>query len=272
MRTNQPAVRALPGGVQGVFPWIALFVTIIGIIGLQEQEIYYQKSQRQGFTSEQQEASEKQQLRLWQTIPSIGFSNLIADWMYLRFIQYFGDSQGREKTGYALSPQYFKLIVERDPRFVDAILKLDTATSIFDGNPQKSVVLLTKALDGISPGLKSPSIPPYYLWSAKGINQLLFLGDPQGAKQSYEEAVKWAKYYPADQTQNFITNTNQTIQFLSKNPKSRAAQIGAWASILGSSPDPRTIQRVMREIKQLGGELGWSPDGRLTVRVPSDID
>ncbi|HEY9301812.1 MAG TPA: hypothetical protein VIQ31_36695, partial [Phormidium sp.] len=54
-------------------------------------------------------------LDLASRVPSLGMSNILADWTFLRFLQYFGDDEVRAKTGYGLSPDYFKVIIDRDP-------------------------------------------------------------------------------------------------------------------------------------------------------------
>ena len=82
-------------------------------------------------TLEKEIEIEKNRLNLMQKMPSFGYDNLIANWTYLSFLQYFGDEEIRAKTGYSLSPEYFEIILGRDPRFLPAYLGLLTSTSIF---------------------------------------------------------------------------------------------------------------------------------------------
>ena len=56
-------------------------------------------------------------LQMAQQVPSFGFDNLIADWYFLGFLQYFGDQEIRQETGYQVSPDFFRIILDRDPRF-----------------------------------------------------------------------------------------------------------------------------------------------------------
>jgi hypothetical protein len=258
-------------------PFVGLIVSLVclfGIISLQQSTIQSKSSQLSLADYLEQEKQEKLDLNLWGKLPSLGFNNLIADWLYLRFIQYFGDGDAREKTGYMLSSSYFEQVVDRDPLFVDAMIKLDTSTSLFEGNPQLSVRLLTKSVNSIPPDMFSPGTPAYYLWLYKGIDQLLFLGQPQAAKRSYQVALNLMKETKpqTEKTQGLIARTQQTIDFLDRNPKSRAAQIGAWAGLLGNIVDKKTLQQVIQEIQSLGGEIITSPDGRLLVRVPPNIE
>ena len=201
----------------------------------------------------------------------MGFENILADWLYLKFIQYFGDSDARESIGYSLSPDYFNQIVDRDPRFVDAILKLDTATSIFAGYPEQSVSLLGKSLSTIPANFKSPGASPYYLPVYKGINELLFLGNPKAAERSYRQATDWAKKYDDPQSQNMVARTQQMADFLAQNPQSKVPQIGAWIMVLSNNSDARTVKRAVTEIQSLGGIVTTKADGSLLVRVPPDV-
>jgi hypothetical protein len=264
--------------LQKVFlPWLTPAIIVLcatGIIVLQQTQIKQSLATTTKTKYVEQEKAEKFDLGILSKIPAVGLDNLWADWFYLRFIQYFGDGDARNHTGYGLSSTYFRQIVDRDPRFVDAMIKLDTATSLFEGNPQSSVAFLGQSLIRITPEMISFGTPAYYLWFYKGVDQLLFLGDPFAAKRSYRMAMNWMEKSPiqTQQKRDLMARTEQTIQFLERNPKSQSAQIGAWASLLGNLVDPRTIARVMTEIRNLGGEIYTAPDGRVMVRVPPNIN
>ncbi|MGB7444685.1 MAG: hypothetical protein WA919_26760, partial [Coleofasciculaceae cyanobacterium] len=135
---------------------------------------------------------EKLRLNLLEKIPAFGFDNLLSDWVFLNFLQYFGDNQARSQTGYALSPDYFQIIIDRDPRFLEAYLPLSTSISMYAAQPEKSVALMEKGLKSMSPQTPDKS---YYVWRYKGIDELLFLGDGQAAQQSFAKAAEWASTY-----------------------------------------------------------------------------
>ena len=249
-----------------------VLVCLMGIISLQISQISRQSQKADQEVYQQQEEQEKFELNLIKKLPTLGLENLVADWFYLRFIQYFGDSNARDSVGYSLSPDYFTVIVNHDPKFVEAILKLDTSTSLFAGVPKQSIALLNQSLASMPSKFISIPTPPYYVWTFKGIDELLFLGKPLKAKQSYSTAVQWAKEYPSEASQRFIEITNQTINFLEKNPSSKVAQIGSWAAILGNAMDKKTTERAIKEIKSLGGKVFLDEQGRLSVRVPPNIN
>jgi hypothetical protein len=68
--------------------------------------------------------AEQVQLNLLKKAPTFGFDNVVADWVFLRFLQYFGDEPVRLRTDYRLSPEYFEVILGRDPHFSLAYLFL----------------------------------------------------------------------------------------------------------------------------------------------------
>ncbi len=261
------------GKMIGTVAIIALSLT--GVIWLQKSLINPNKQQLTTEEYEKQQELEKLQLNVYKGIPNLGYGNLLADWFYLRFIQYFGDGDARKQTGYPLSPDYFELVVDNDPRFVDANLKLAVSTSIFAALPQKSVQLLEQSLEKTPSKMTSPVYPPYYLWIYKGVDELLFLGDVEAAKNSNTMAANWADTYPEDDkynSQSVAQRRRQTVNFLEKNPDSRAAQIGAWSQILNSAANQETVERALGEIQALGGEILVTPEGNIRVRVPEWID
>lgn len=244
-----------------------IVLCLTSVILLQRPRLQIKNSQLTKAEYIKQEQSQKISLNILSNIPTFGFDNLLSDWIVLKFIQYFGDGEVREKTGYSLSPEYFEGVVERNPRFVEAYPMLAPATSIFAGQPQKSVALIEQGLQSISPQTSPLS---YYLWVYKGIDEMLFLGDTKAARHSYEMAAKWAETYKDPASQQIAVNVRETAQFLAKDPNSKIARIGAWSMVLSSAPDQKTQQRAISQIKALGGEIIMTPEGRLSVRVPEE--
>ncbi len=254
----------------GTIAIIALSLT--GIIWLQLSRIQPQSTTLTPTEYQQKEQLEKLQLDVFKGLPALGFDNLLADWLYLRFIQYFGDGEARKQTGYALSANYLELVAERDPLFIDALLKLAGATSIFAGEPKKTITALEKSLVLVPAKLDAPVYPPYYLWLYKGIDELLFLGDTKAAQKSYTMASNWAQTYDDEVSQSLAARTKDTVKFLQKNPKSKIAQIGAWSMVLSSTADVKTQQRALQEIQALGGKILVSPEGQISIVVPKEVE
>lgn len=245
--------------------------SLVGIVSLQSLELTPLDKSLTVKDYQKQVEEERSALKIFRRTPSLGFSNVIADWLYLQFIQYFGDNLARDQSGYVLSGDYFEQIVERDPNFNDAISKLDVAESLFAGNPQKSVNLLEKSLEK-QPAKFQTSIPSYYLWRAKGNNELLFLGDPSAAIRSYRQSILSAKAYDDEESRRIMGISEKSIKFLETNPESKFARIGAWVSILSNRPDPKTVRRVVEAIEALGGTVTFSSDGTTKVQLPKNAN
>lgn len=211
--------------------------------------------------------AEKVRLALLQKAPTFGFDNLIADWTFLNFLQYFGDEAARKKTDYTLSPDFFEVILKRDPYFIQAYTFLSTSTSIYAGLPERSTALMKVGLQSLK-----PNIPPdsYFAWRQLGIDQLLFTGDVPAARQSFLTAAQWAAQSPLPGSQNAASLSLQTANLLANNPNSKMAQVAAWVMVLSSAPDERTRQTAVQRIEGLGGKIIENPDGTFGVEPPAE--
>lgn len=245
---------------------IQAFISILMITGIIYLQMPLLKSHNNALTKEQalrETQQNKVLLKFLKITPSLGFDNLIADWTFLKFIQYFGDAKAREYTDYSLNPDYFQVVVDKDPRFVTAYFLLNPATTIFSGRPDLSVKLLSQGLEYISP--QQPQA--YQVWFYKGIDELLFLGKPSSAEKSYRIAYEWSKYSDNPFSLNAGQRALEIANFLAENPDSTKAQASAWMSIFINANDAKTQQLALEKIKQLGGKLNIK-NGRLILSFP----
>jgi hypothetical protein len=207
----------------------------------------------------------KLQLDVLNQFPKLSYDNLLANLSYLNFIQYFGDSKARKYTGYHLNPDFFRIIVNRDPLFLDIYPYLSASVTLYSGQPQKSVDLIQQALSQIPPKLQTDA---YFLWQAKGTDELLFLGKNKDAQQSYEMAAKWASRSQDPTMQAIAARSLQTAKFLSANPDSRRARVASWFNLLTNAPDQLTRQIAKKQIEALGGKIISAENGFYQVRLP----
>lgn len=237
-------------------------VFLSSIVSLQRNQI---KAINQANTEEytKQEQAQQVNLKFLNNIPKFGFSNLIANWAFLDFVQYFGDYDARNQTGYSLNAKYFKTVVKHDPRFVDAYLYLAPATSMFAGKPETTVSSMEKGLESISP--ESPK--SYLVWTYKGVDELLFLGDNEAAQKSYETAAEWAKYHDDETSKVIRKRARETANFLANNPDSKKAQASSWMIIYSNSKEESVKEFARKRIEALGGELIITPN-TITVKMP----
>ncbi|MTJ10450.1 MULTISPECIES: hypothetical protein [unclassified Anabaena] len=216
-------------------------------------------------TLEKDQKKESLRLNLLQNIPSFSYDNLIANWVYIDFLQFFGDDEARDQTGYSLSPEYFEVILGRDPRFLEAYLGLSVSSSLYAGMPERSIALMDKGLKSLSPQLPQKS---YYIWRYKGTDELLFLGDAQAAQTSFLKAAEWANTYSDEESKQVALISQKTAEFLSKNPDSKSARVATWTMVLNNKVDEKTRKRAIKEIEALGGIVETNPDGTNSIKLP----
>lgn len=251
---------------QSLGTFIVAILCIMAIGGLQLPQLNKLEAKTTSLENLNREVeSERLRLNILKQLPSFGFNNLVADWTLISFIQYFGNDSARTQTGYSLSPEYFKVILARDPYFLNAYPFLSGSTTLYAGMPERSIALLEQGLKFLSPKVPSKS---YYVWRYKGTDELLFLGDTQAAKQSFEKAAQWASIYSDDESKNAARLSRQTAKFLASNPKSKSAQISAWMMILDKAFDDRTRQAAISRIQALGGKVTITSQGQVKVQLP----
>jgi hypothetical protein len=246
---------------------VLCFVTVVQLQAPRLEKLRTGDSLSKPEVLKRETAAEKLRLQLWQKVPSFGFDNLVADWTFLQFVQYFGDEPARDVTGYENSPYYFDTIIDRDPKFLYAYFYLSTSVGGYLGMPEKSISLMNQGLKSVSPKVPDRA---YYIWRYKGIDELLYLGDGKAAQQSFTKAAQWAKEYTDEEARNVAEISEASAAFLARNPASKIAQVGNWETVLRSAVDERTRQRAIKEIKRLGGQVNISPEGELTITLPKE--
>lgn len=252
-----------------------LFVQVGCILGAFSVVVYLQTpqlaslKQRKSLTKAvlgQQEAQLKAQLSIAKTLPTFGFDNLVADWHFIDFIQYFGDTEVRAKAGYGASMEYFEAMLDRDPRFLYAYFYLSSTGSLYAGQPEKSVSLMNSGLKSLSPKVPDRG---YYIWRLKAVDELLFLGKIPDARNSMLTAANWARQSPTTEGQNVARLSQNTAAYLARNPNSKQAQFDAWNMVLGAAVDDFVIKRAIVGIRSTGGKVTISPSGEFKVEAPA---
>lgn len=211
--------------------------------------------------------AEEAQLNLLEKAPAFGYQNVLADWVFLRFLQYFGDEPVRNRTDYRLSPDYFEVILKKDPYFSLAYLFMTNSTSVYAGMPERAIEITEAGLAHLT-----PQVPPdsFYIWRRKGVDELIFLGDAEAARQSYLTAAEWAEASGLPETERVAAISRQTAAFLANNPDSRLAQFSAWGTVLSTAQDDLTREKAVERIEDLGGQVLKNPDGSFQVLPPPE--
>jgi hypothetical protein len=244
-----------------------LCLSAIGFLQMPQLQRLKTQSQTATVTEIRREMEQEQaRLSLLKKTPSFGFDNAIADWTFLNFLQYFGDAPARAKTDFTLSPDYFEVVLDRDPYFLNAYTFLSTSSAMYAGLPDRSTAIARQGLSSLK-----PNVPPqsYYAWRQLGIDELLFLGDSQAAKKSFETAASWARQSTVPGSDRIASLSEQTAAFLAQNPNSKTAQVAAWSMVLTTAPDKRTHEIAIGQIERLGGKVIANPNGTFSIQPPA---
>lgn len=238
------------------------------VVNLQAPQLAKLKHQNQNLSKaalQQQETTAKLQLSLVKALPSFGYKNLVADWYFMGFLQYFGDTDVRQQAGYGAAMDYFEIVLDRDPRFLYAYYYLSTTGALYAGEPERSVAMMAQGLKSFTPRIPDRG---FYIWRQKSVDELLFLGKVADARRSMQTAADWARQYPDPQSQTAAKISQQTVKFLASNPHSKQARFAAWNMVLSNAIDESVAKRAIAEIRALGGNVSVSPSGELKVVGP----
>jgi len=214
----------------------------------------------------QQEAQQEAlRLKMLKTSPSFGFDNLIADWTFLKFLQYFGDDEARDVTGYNLGQDYFDIVTQRDPRWADIYLFLSTAISFYQGKPETAVNLIERGTSALSlsPQLHSQS---WIVWRTKGLDELLLLGDIPESIRSHEMAANWVEKNP--EGQKLAPMLRATAEYLRRDPDSVPVRFTAWNTVYAQTTDKLVRQRAKQALVKLGAQVQKDKDGKESFILP----
>jgi hypothetical protein len=244
---------------------VLCFVTVVRLQAPQLEQLRNADNLSSPENLKRETAVDKERLQLWQKVPSFGFDNLVADWAFLQFIQYFGDEAARDVTGYNNSPYYFDIIINRDPKFLYAYFFLSASVGGHLGMAEKSIALMDEGLKSVSPKVPDRA---YYIWRYKGLDELLYLGNGKLAQKSFTKAAEWARQYSDDESRNVAQLSQETADYLAKNPASKIAQISNWKLVFDNARDNRTRDRAIQKIRRLGGKVSISPEGQVNIELP----
>jgi hypothetical protein len=212
----------------------------------------------------QQEAQQEAlRLKMLKTIPSFGFDNLIADWTFLKFLQYFGDDEARDVTGYELSQDYFDIVTQRDPRWADIYLFLSTAISFYQGKPETAVNLMERGTSALSRQIHSQS---WIVWRTKGLDELLLLGDIPESIRSHEMAANWVEKTP--EGPKLAPIFRATAEYLRRDPDSVPVRFTAWNTVYTQTTDKLVRQRARQALVKLGAQVQKDKDGKESFILP----
>lgn len=215
-------------------------------------------------TVKQSVQQEAVRLQLLKALPTFGFNNLIADWTFIQFLQYFGDDPARDVTGYNLSSKYFDVITKLDPRRVEIYPFLAVSVSFYEAKPETTVQLMERGTNALSPEVHPDA---WQVWRHKGLDELLLLGDAQASARSHEMAADWVEETPKGQ--QLARAFRSTAQFLRRDPDSVPVRFAAWSSVYYQTNDKLVRRRAKEALLRLGAQVQKDKNGEERFVLPN---
>ncbi len=235
---------------------LVLFLGVSSIGWVQKEEMKRLHTKSEISTTENNTITTEKlqkQLESIKHMPSLGFRNFLANSVFLSFLQYFSGVSERNTASRHLSPMFFEVILSLEPFYKDYYLFLSSSTTLYAAQPQQTVDLMSRGLKAIDPRLIHDS---FYIWRYRGVDELLFLGDSQAAKKSFQKSAEWAKLSDLPESELVGTISQQTAEFLKTDPDSQHAQISAWGSILATAVNDTIRSRAIEQIRSLNESVG----------------
>jgi len=239
---------------------------ISGIIQLQQPQL--QQLSARDVTSPEDQRQEAVNLSLMSRSPSFGFDNVLADWAFLNFVQYDGDTATRKAVGYPLAPQYFDMITRLDPRFVDSYVFLSGIMSYQMGMPKEAIALMDRGTSALTP----KDHPRAFLaWRLKGLDQLLMANDLKAAQSSYDQAGDWALASSDPSIREIGPFFKQTAEFIRTDPNNQTMLLWSWSTVYDqafATRDQVTQARARQMLMKIGAIERKDEKGNVYFSLP----
>ncbi len=241
-------------------------VAIAGIIKLQQPQL--QQLSAREVASPEDQRQEALNLSLMSRSPSFGFDNVLADWAFLNFVQYDGDTATRKAVGYRLAPQYFEMITRLDPRFVDSYVFLSGIMSYQMGMPKEAISLMSRGTSALTPNDHPRA---FLVWRLKGLDQLLLVNDLEGSQFSYDQAGDWALASSDASTRQAGPIFKQTAEFIRTDPNNKTVLLWSWSAIYDQAVamrDQVTQARAREMMMNIGAIERNDEKGNIYFELP----
>jgi tetratricopeptide (TPR) repeat protein len=212
-------------------------------------------SQRNTHTS-QQNTREELALDALANLPAFGNRNLIGDFLWLRFAQYFGDTQARAKSGYSLNYRYLKTITDRNPHFENAYRIVNLAVAYRMGRTDLADALLVSGIQANPNG--------YLIWQTRGFLHFLYTGNTAFAVYCFRRNAGLAVAVGGNSQQHWGNYWFAMSKYLEVSKSNAWTRRQIWAEVYANSSDSSTQALALNQLGKLGVFL--SKDGRMVAR------
>lgn len=251
-----------PDRLNGWVNWAIALGTAAIVVMLQWMQL--PKVSMQAIDPVRETEQERIKLQVLGNLPTLGYDNLLANWVFLRFLGYFGDDVARQKTGYDLNADYFNSITQRDPRFLQVYPYLSMGISYYLGNPELAGEYMERGLKAISPDVNPKG---FMVLRFRALDQLLLEGDIPGTIATYNRLAQWFDRISDPKAAESFRNA---AAILANNPDSILPRFWGWQDVYFSAPDERVRQRAAQELIKLGAIARKTPEGDIVFVLPDE--
>jgi hypothetical protein len=244
-------------------------VLVLGMAAMQSNKLKSLRAVDKSFDRavlKQDSLMRANQLGMLKKTPKFGFNNMVANVVLIDFMGYFGNQQARDIDGYSIGFDYFDVILKQDPRFFLSYYFLSVTGSSYLADPARSVSIMNDGFKSIKPTSPKNS---YYLWRLKATDELLFLGDAQAARVSMETAANWANKIGDEEAKRVAYMSQDSAEYLARNPDSKQVRFRSWAGILDMAIDDNARKLAIAKIVELGGKVEQDAQGRIRITPPA---
>jgi hypothetical protein len=165
---------------------------------------------------------------------TLGYDRLLADYYWLAFISYIGDSRARELDNYSQADRYLDIVTRLDCHFIEAYWFCAFTVGADEGKPD----LAQKIIDrGIAANASDWTLP-----FIGGFNQYLFAGNDKVAARYYRMAARFP-HAPAW--------LSHQAAILERGIPRIYKQISTWENIYNAQESPLVRQKARETLASL---------------------
>lgn len=193
---------------------------------------------------------------------ALGYDQLLADFYWLAFVAYVGDSVARSYDHSVLADKYLDLISSLDPYFTQPYWYCAFTIGSEQNRPLRANEIIQRGIRA------NPD--NWYLPYIAGINMYLFAHDEVSAAKYYTVASKFSDAPPwlARQANILAAKIPSTIKEINTwdsiyrseksemiQKKAREKLVALWSRVYSASPKGEIREKAKKALKELGVEV-----------------
>ncbi|MEN9251770.1 MAG: hypothetical protein Q6K99_00055 [Thermostichales cyanobacterium BF4_bins_65] len=252
---------------------IVLIILLAGIISLQRRSL---TAAYRSLEPAQQRLATINTARTWK---HLGFSNLIAGFLWLDFVQFYGLNIIREpdeirfrRRYHEISYDYLETITHLDPRFIQPYTVALNAVGWKQGRPDLARLLLVRGFLHRQDFSEQELIFVPLINLNLALIYLLIYASPESVAFTFNTLADWAEQL-GPKIQSRLQLDPSLTRITGQNLASRLiddpvyAEFLGWQQVFLGADDPEVQAIGRRELERIGASFRQAEDGRI-IPVP----